>query len=80
MEEEINEIKEKDKKNKTNKKEKGNNNLDKIENQLKSEYKKEEIKKNKACNQLKELEKEEKMINLNIQYFESLLQKMKYNE
>ena len=71
---------EKEKKKKTNKKEKRNSNIDDIEHQLKLEYKKEEIKKNKAYNQLIELKKEENLINLNIQYFENLLMKMKYND
>ena len=76
----INESKDKDIKKKTDKKVKGNNNYDNIENQLKIEYKNEEIKKSKAYNQLLELKKEENLINLNIQYFENLLMKMKYNE
>ena len=85
MEEEQNydekeEIKEKDKTKQKGKKEKGNNNIDNIQNQLKLEYQKEEIKKNKAYNQLIELKKEENLINLNIQYFENLLMKMKYND
>ena len=84
MEEEQNysEIKEieNEKKIKKDKKGKGNNNIDNIENLLKLEYKKEEIKKNKAYNQLIELKKEENLINLNIQYFENLLIKMKYND
>ena len=74
------EIIEKDKKKKQDKKDKGNNNIDNIQNQLKFEYQKEEIKKNKAYNQLIELKKEENFINLNIQYFENLLMKMKYND
>ena len=77
---EINETIEKEKKKKTDKKGKGNNNIDNIEHQLQLEYKKEEIKKNKAYNQLIELKKEENLINLNIQYFENLLMKLKYNE
>ena len=56
------------------------NNFDDIENQLKLEYNKEEIKKTKAYEQLIELKKEENLINLNIQYFENLLMKMKYND
>ena len=77
---ELNETIEKEKKKKNKKKEKRNNNIDDIEHQLKLEYKKEEIKKNKDYNKLIEFKKEENLINLNIQYFENLLMKLKYNE
>ena len=77
---EIEQNKEKGKKKKSEKKEKESNNLDKIEKQLKFEYENEEKKKYKAYNQLIELKKEENLINLNIQYFENLLMKLKYNE
>ena len=80
IDDEIDQEKEKGKKRKLEKKEKENNNLDKIEQQLKSEYENEEKKKYKAYNQLIELKKEENLINLNIQYFENLLMKLKYNE
>ena len=79
--EEIEQTQENKKKRKSEKKEKeNNNNLDKIEKQLKAEYQNEEKKKYKAYNQLIELKKEENLINLNIQYFENLLMKLKYNE
>ena len=58
----------------------GNNNIENIENQLKFEYKKEELKKNQSYNELIELKKEENLININIQYFENLLNKLKNNE
>ena len=79
--EEIEQTQENKKKRKSEKKEKeNNNNLDKIEKQLKAEYQNEGKKKYKAYNQLIELKKEENLINLNIQYFENLLMKLKYNE
>ena len=58
----------------------GNNNIENIENQLKLEYRQEELKKTQAYNELMELKKEENLINVNIQYFENLLNKLKYNE
>ena len=70
----------KEEKDKKKKNKLGNNNLDIIENQLKLEHQKEEIKKNQAYNELIELKKEENLINVNIQYFENLLIKLKYNE
>ena len=79
--EEIEQTQENKKKRKSEKKEKeNNNNLDKIEKQLKAEYQNEEKKKCKSYSQLIELKKEENLINLNIQYFENLLMKLKYNE
>ena len=68
----------KDKKEKNNLK--NNNNIDNIEKQLKIEYQKEESRKNQGYNELMELKKEENLINVNIQFFENLLNKMKYNE
>ena len=70
-----NEEKDKKKKNKNE-----NNNILNIENQLKLEYQKELSKKDQAYNDLMELKKEENLININIQYFENLLSKLKYNE
>ena len=70
-----NENKDKKKKNKI-----GDNNFESIENQLKLEYQKEEQKKAQAYNELMELKKEENLININIQYFENLLNRLKYNE
>ena len=57
----------------------GNNNIENIENQLKFEYQKEELKKNQSYNELIELKKEENLININIQYFENLLSLNFYN-
>ena len=70
-----NENKDKKKKNKI-----GDNNFESIENQLKLEFQKEELKKTQAYNELMELKKEENLININIQYFENLLNRLKYNE
>ena len=58
----------------------GNNNIENIENQLTMEYQKEEIKKDQVYNELLALKKEEYLINVNIQYFENLLNKLKSNE
>ena len=58
----------------------GKNNFDNIENQLKLEYHKEELKKEQAFKEIMELKKEENIININIKYFENLLMKLKYNE
>ena len=70
-----NENKDKKKKNKI-----GDNNFENIENQLKLEYQKEEQRKAQAYNELMELKKEENLININIQYFENLLNRLKYND
>ena len=70
-----NENKDKKKKNKI-----GDNNFENIENQLKLEYQKEEQKKTQAYNELMELKKEENLININIHYFENLLNRLKYND
>ena len=52
------------------------NNLEDIKKKLKAEYKAEEEKKSEAYNEIIHLKKEENIINLNINYFENLLNKL----